>query len=91
MYSTACHSPTHKQRGIFGATPTETMHAYRKGMIEVVTLLVLKNVPATKKASLDAIAVHFHKTHRQTYRKKYPATDFSNDIEINSESCPNSL
>ena len=68
------------QRGIFGATPTETMHAYRKGMIEVVTLLVLKNVPATKKASLDAIAVHFHKTHRQTYRKKYPATDFSNGI-----------
>jgi hypothetical protein len=67
------------------------MHAYRKGMIKVVTLLVLKNVPATKKASLDAIAVHFHKTHRQTYRKKYPATDFSNDIEINSESCPNSL
>ena len=30
--------------------------------------------------SLDAIAVHFHKTHRQTYRKKYPATDFSNGI-----------
>jgi hypothetical protein len=68
------------QRGIFGATPTETMHAYRKGMIEVVTLLVLKNVPATKKAALDAIAIHFHKTHCQTYRKKYPATDFSNGI-----------
>ena len=68
------------QRGIFGVTPTETMHAYRKGMIEVVTLLVLKNIPSPKKAALDAIAVHFHKTHRQTYCKKYPATDFSNGI-----------
>ena len=49
-------------------------------MMEVVTLLVLKNVPAPKKAALDAIAVHSHKTHRQTYRKKYPATDLSNGI-----------
>ena len=69
-----------QQRGIFGATPTETMHACHKGMIEVATLLVFINVPATKKATLDAIAVHFHKTHCQTYRKKYPATDFSNGI-----------
>ncbi len=68
------------QCGIFGATPTETMHAYRKRMMEVVTLFVLKNVPAPKKAALNAIAVHSHKTHRQTYRKKYPATDFSNGI-----------
>ncbi len=68
------------QRGIFGATPVETMHACCKGMIEVVTLFVLKNVPAIKKAALDAIAVHFHKTHRQMHGKKYPATDFSNGI-----------
>jgi hypothetical protein len=26
------------------------------------------------------LAVRFHKTHRQTYRKAYPATDFSNGI-----------
>jgi hypothetical protein len=58
------------------------MRAYRKGMVVVVTLLVLKNVPATKKAALDAIAVHFHKTPCQVYRKKYPATDFSNGITI---------
>jgi hypothetical protein len=59
---TACHWQTRN------ATPFETMHAYCNGMIEVVNLLVLKNVPATKKATLDAIAVHhFHKTHRQMY------------------------
>ena len=68
-------------RGIFGATPVETMHAFRKGVIEVVTFLVLTDIPpATKKAALDVLAIRFHKSHRQTYRKAYPATDFSNGI-----------
>ena len=55
-------------RGIYGTTPVETMHAFRKGMIEVVTFLVLKNVPPSKSAALDALAIRFHKTHRQTIR-----------------------
>ena len=67
-------------RGIFGATPVETLHAFRKGLIEKVTFLVLENVPARQKAALDSLAVHFHRTHRQTFRKAYPATDFSNGI-----------
>ena len=67
-------------RGIFGATPFESMHAFRKGVVENVTLLVLDNVPASKKAAFDDLAIAFHKTHRQTYRKEYPATDFSNGI-----------
>ena len=64
-------------RGIFGATPVETMHGYRKGMIEVVTFMILENVPSSKKAALDHLAVTFHKSHRQTHRKAFPATDFS--------------
>ena len=67
-------------RGIFGATPVETMHSFRKGIIENVTLFVLANVPPSKKASLDHLAIAFHKSHRQTYRKAYPSTDFSNGI-----------
>lgn len=67
-------------RGIFGATPVETLHAFRKGMIEMVTLLVIDNVPVSKRAALDSLAIRFHRTHRQTYRKAYPATDFSNGI-----------
>ena len=67
-------------RGIFGSTPVETMHTFRKGMIEMVTFLVLENVPTSKKAALDRLAIRYHKTHRQTYRKVYPATDFSNGI-----------
>lgn len=67
-------------RGILGSTPVETMHAFRKGLIETVTFLVLENVPASKKAALDSLAINFHKNHRQTYRKAYPSTDFSSGI-----------
>jgi hypothetical protein len=67
-------------RGIFGATPVETMHAFRKGIIEMVTFLVLDNVPPSKKAALDSLAIKFHHSHRQTHRKMYPSTDFSNGI-----------
>ena len=63
-----------------GATPVETMHAFRKGIIEMVTFLVLDNVPPSKKASLDRLAIKFHHSHRQTHRKMYPSTDFSNGI-----------
>jgi hypothetical protein len=67
-------------RGIFGATPVETMHAFRKGILEHVTYLVLTNVPPSKKAAFDNLAVGFHKSHRQTYRKVYPSTDFTNGV-----------
>ena len=68
-------------RGIFGATPVEIMHTFCKGVIEVVTFLVLDNVPKKQKQlALDRLAVRFHKLHRQSYCKAYPATDFSNGI-----------
>ena len=67
-------------QGIFGATPVETMHAFRKGLIEHVTFLVLENVPASRKAALDNLAIQFHQRHRQTYRRRYPATDFSRGV-----------
>ena len=67
-------------RGIFGAMPVETMHVFRKGMIEKVTFLILDNVTKRTKSSLDKLAVHFHKTHRQTIRSQFPTTDFSNGV-----------
>ncbi len=63
------------ERGIFGATPVKTMHAFRKGVIEKVTKLVLESLPASKKAAFDDLAIAFYKSHRQTH-------------EMNSESCP---
>jgi hypothetical protein len=67
-------------RGVYGATPIETMHAFCKGMIEMVTFLILDNVPKRKLAALDALAIRFHKLHRQTIRQTFPATDFRQGI-----------
>ena len=67
-------------RGINGATPIETMRAFRKEMIEMVTFLILDNVPKRKLAALDALAIRFHKSHRQTICRTFPATDFSQGI-----------
>jgi hypothetical protein len=39
-------------------------------MIEMVTFLVLDNVPVSKKAALDRLAIKFHKTHRHARRAK---------------------
>ena len=69
-----------QQHGIFGATPVETMHAFRKGVIEKVTKLILDSLPASKKAAFDDLAIAFHKFHRQTHREEYPSTDFSNGV-----------
>jgi hypothetical protein len=69
-WSQHCHDSVYQYvpmadpiRGICGSTPVETMHCFCKGMIEIVTFLVLENVPASKKAALDGLAIHFHKTH----------------------------
>ncbi|KAI2507626.1 hypothetical protein MHU86_6813 [Fragilaria crotonensis] len=67
-------------RGRYGATPVEIMHAFRKGMIKMVTFLILENVPPSKLAALDALAIRFHNTHRPTIRRTFPATDLSQGI-----------
>ena len=41
---------------------------------------VLDNVPASRKAALDTLAVQFHQRHRQTFRLTYPATDLSRGV-----------
>ena len=66
--------------GIYGTTPIETMHAFCKGIIEMVTFLILDYVPKSKLAALDVLAIRFHKSYRQTIRRMFPATNFSQDI-----------
>jgi hypothetical protein len=67
-------------RGIFGATPVETLHAFRKGLVEIVTHVVIDNVPPSKKAALDRHVLHFHKAYRQSFCSSSPSTAFCNGI-----------
>jgi hypothetical protein len=66
--------------GIFGATPVKTLHAFRKGLVEMVTHVVIDNVPPSKKAALDRLAQHFHKFHRQSFCRTFPSTNFCSGI-----------
>ncbi len=45
------------------------MHAFRQGVVENVTKLVLSKVPASKKAAFDNLGIAFCKSHRQTFVK----------------------
>jgi hypothetical protein len=45
-----------------------------------MSYFVLANVPASPKAALDTLVVQLHQQHRQTYRTRYPATDFSRGV-----------
>jgi hypothetical protein len=58
-------------RGIFGATPVETLHVFRKGLVEIVTHVVIDNALPSRKAALD---------HRQSFCSTFPSTTFSNGI-----------
>ena len=51
------------EHGLFGATPIETMHALRNGVIEKVTKLVLESLTASKKAAFDDLVIAFHNSH----------------------------
>jgi hypothetical protein len=46
-------------RGMFGATPVETLYAFCKGLVEMVTHVVIDNVPPSKMAALDRLVLHF--------------------------------
>jgi hypothetical protein len=48
-------------RGIFGATPVETLHAFRKGLVEMVTHVVIDNVHPSKKQHWTALHCIFTK------------------------------
>jgi hypothetical protein len=65
-------------RGNFGATPVETMHAFRKGVVgENVTKLVLSKVPASKKASFEQSGYCFSQISSENICKAYPKTSWS--------------
>ncbi len=67
-------------RGIFGATPVEALHAFGKGLVEMVTHVVIDNVPPSKKVALDRLALCVHKAHRQSFCSSFPSTTFCNGI-----------
>ncbi|MCK7501241.1 MAG: hypothetical protein MZW92_72360 [Comamonadaceae bacterium] len=65
---------------IFGSLPTDPMHSVRKGIMSRAMSLIFDCMSPAQKYQLDQLAQTFHKTHRQSARKSFPQTDFSNGV-----------
>ena len=65
---------------IFGAVPTDPMHSVRKGIMARAMSLIFDCMTPSEKNKLDELAQEFHKHHRQTARKSFPQTDFTNGV-----------
>jgi hypothetical protein len=65
---------------IYGALPTDTMHALRQRTMAYAMQLIFDCMTAKQKYKLDELAQTFHKLHRQSSRKLFPQTDFSNGV-----------
>jgi len=68
------------KRGIFGATPVDTMHCFRKGLIETFSVIIIDNLTISQKARLDTLVMNFHKRHNQTVKSSYPIMNFSRGV-----------
>jgi hypothetical protein len=65
---------------IFGSVPTDPMHSVRKGVMTQAMSLIFECMTPMQKHKLDELAQKFHRSHRQTARKNFPQTDFSNGV-----------
>jgi hypothetical protein len=65
---------------IFGAVPTDPMHSVRKGVMARAMSLIFDCMSPSQKFRLDELAQTFHRSHRQSARKNFPQTDFSNGV-----------
>jgi hypothetical protein len=66
-------------RGIFGATPTDPMHAFEEGLIPYLLETLIDPVPDSAKRKLDAIvqSLFSKSNNRSSQRKDYPRISFS--------------
>ena len=65
---------------IFGSVPTDPLHAVDGSVMEKVLQLIFKCMTDSQKNQLDELAQYFHRMHRQSSRKSFPQTDFSNGV-----------
>ena len=66
--------------GINGIMPPDILHVVKLGPAKRFVKLVCDNLSTRQKSDMDALAIHFHKSHRQSHRKNFPDTDFSRGI-----------
>jgi hypothetical protein len=66
-------------RGIFGATPTDPMHAFEEGLVPMLLEVILDPLPDSSKKALDSLveSLFSKSNNRSTQRADYPRISFS--------------
>jgi hypothetical protein len=65
---------------IFGSYSNDPMHSVCKGIMSRAMSLIFDCMTPAQKYRWDQLAQAFHKTHRQSARKDFPQTIFSNGV-----------
>lgn len=68
------------KRGVTGCTPTDCMHAFESGIVEMVLDVILSPLSNSSKKELDCLVMKLfdHNANRCTARENYPRTNFVN-------------
>ena len=66
--------------GIFGATPTDPMHAFLHGVLDYAIEVYLGWYTPKEKSIVDRLVDRIFVTQRQSTRKTFPRVDFTNGI-----------
>ena len=63
--------------GIFTATPPDVLHVVRKGLMERLVHCILEQFSPSALATLDKMAIHYHKSQKQRCKSDYPKMSFT--------------
>jgi hypothetical protein len=63
-------------RGIYGATPTDLMHAFNEGVLKYCMKEIFERIPPSKKARLDDVVDKVFRNQRSSLRNVFPRTNF---------------
>ena len=67
--------------GIWGATPTDLMHALPLGIFKYcLEIIITDSMPPRLRMEIDVMASDFNKRNRQMHRRTFPKTDFSKGV-----------
>ncbi len=63
-------------RGIYGATPTDLMHAFNEGILKYCMKNIFEKIPPSRKARLDDVVDNVFRKQRSSLRRVFPRTNF---------------
>ena len=82
-------------RGLWGANPTDLMHAFQSGIVRYIVKMAIDPLPLKAKKDLDALVERLFSSLRSTEKEDYPRLNFSKGFckvtNINSDEWPGKL